>query len=154
MPHIPAAVSEFLSAKRIAVAGVSRSGRGVANAILRKLRTQGYDVIPVNPNADTVEGTACYHDLGSIPGDVDGVIIAAHPRAGVGLVRQAAARGIDRVWFHRSIGEGSVSDEAVAECKRFNLTTIVGGCPMMYCEPDIVHRCMRAVLAWRGKIPA
>jgi uncharacterized protein len=59
------------------------------------------------------------------------------------------------VWFHRSFGQGSVSDEAVAECERLGLTAIVGGCPLMYCEPiDFSHRCMRAILRWRGRVPA
>jgi hypothetical protein len=30
----------------------------------------------------------------------------------------------------------------------------VGGCPLMYCEPvDFGHRCMRAWLGWRGRLP-
>jgi uncharacterized protein len=72
----------------------------------------------------------------------------------IAVVRQAARCGVRAVWFHRSFGTGSVSDAAVAECKCLNVTAIVGGCPLMYCEPvDVVHRCMRAVLAWRGGLP-
>ncbi|HVL66816.1 MAG TPA: CoA-binding protein [Vicinamibacterales bacterium] len=153
MPPIPQEIAEFLACKRIAVAGVSRTGGSAGNGILRKLRAQGYDAIPVNPHAVQLGGTACYRDLASIPGDVDGVVIAVAPEAGAELVRAAAARGIRRVWLHRSIGQGSVSGDAVAECRRLDLTCIVGGCPLMYCEPvDIVHRCMRAVLAWRGRL--
>jgi len=30
----------------------------------------------------------------------------------------------------------------------------VGGCPLMYCEPvDFAHRCMCALLRWRGRVP-
>lgn len=46
----------FLAQKRIAVAGVSRSGAAAANAVYKKLRDSGYEVFPVNPNADKVEG--------------------------------------------------------------------------------------------------
>ncbi|HEX4912432.1 MAG TPA: CoA-binding protein, partial [Vicinamibacterales bacterium] len=84
----------------------------------------------------------------------DGVIVATHPRDASAIVRQAVARGVRRIWFHRSFGQGSVSDEAVAEAKQANLTTIVGGCPLMYLKPDVGHRCMRAVLAWRRRVPA
>jgi predicted CoA-binding protein len=154
MSNIPAPIAEFLAGKRIAVAGVSRTGASAGNAVFRKLRDCGYTAIPVNPRAATIENTPCYPDLGSIPGELDGVVVATHPRDAAAIVRQAAARGVRRIWFHRSFGQGSVSDDAVAEAKRANLTTIVGGCPLMYLKPDMGHRCMRAVLAWGRRVPA
>ena len=154
MPNVPAPVAEFLAGKRIAVAGVSRTGASAANAVFRKLRDSGYTAIPVNPRAATIENTPCYPNLAAIPGELDGVIVATHPRDASAIVRQAVARGVRRIWFHRSFGQGSVSDEAVAEAKQANLTTIVGGCPLMYLKPDVGHRCMRAVLAWRRRVPA
>jgi predicted CoA-binding protein len=46
------------------------------------------EVFAVNPNADEVEGDACYHDLESIPGGaggVDAVVIATRPKTpGIG----------------------------------------------------------------------
>ena len=154
MAHIPTSIAEFLRGKRIAVAGVSRGTGSAANAVFRKLRTCGYEAYAVNPNASEVEGTRCYPDLASIPGDLDGVIVATHPDVSVQVVRQAATRPGVRVWFHRSFGQGSVSPEAVQECARLSVPCIVGGCPVMYCEPvDIGHRCMRAWLGWRGQLP-
>ena len=155
MARTPETVAAFLSGKRIAVAGVSRTGHSAGNPVLRKLRTSGYDAIPVNPHAIEIDGAVCYPDLASIPGALDGVVIATHPTVSAEIVRQAAARGVGTVWFHRSFGQGSVSDEAVQECGRLGLTAVVGGCPLMYCEPvDLGHRCMRAVLRWRGRVPS
>jgi len=92
--------------------------------------------------------------VAAVPGDLDAVMIAAHPKVALDLVRQCAMRGVRHVWFHRSIGAGSVSDEAVAEARRYGLVTLVGGCPLMYCGPvDPFHRCMGAFLRWRGKAP-
>jgi uncharacterized protein len=155
MKRSPESVIAFLAGKRIAVAGVSRTGQSAGNPVLRKLRKSGYDAVPVNPNAAEIDGAPCFPDLASIPGALDGVVIATHPTVSAEIVRQAAARGVTTVWFHRSFGQGSVSDEAVAECERLGLTAIVGGCPLMYCEPiDFPHRCMRAILRWRGRVPA
>lgn len=154
MAQMPAVVSEFLAGKRIAVAGVSRRGESAGNAVFRKLRDNGYDAIPVNPHATELEGTRCYPDLQSIPGEIDGVVIATHPRTAIDIVRQAAARGTGRVWFHRSFGQGSVAEDAVHEARSLKLTTIVGGCPLMYLKPDVAHRCMRSILAWRDRVPA
>jgi predicted CoA-binding protein len=151
---LPASVARFLEAKRIAVAGVSRAGNLPANAIYRKLKGAGRDVVPVNPNATEVEGAPCFPDLAAIPGPVDGVVVATHPAVAADLVRQAAARGISRVWFHRSFGDGSVSRSALAACVAAGIEPVVGGCPLMFVEPDVPHRCMRWLLAWRHRVPA
>lgn len=155
MVRMPESVAEFLKGRRIAVAGVSRGGSSAANPVFRKLRASGYEVFAVNPKAAEVEGVRCYPDLASIPGDLDGVVVATHPDASAAVVKQAAERGVRRVWFHRSFGQGSVSSEAVQECARSGIACIVGGCPLMYCQPvDFGHRCMRAWLGWRGRLPA
>jgi predicted CoA-binding protein len=154
MTTVPEPVAEFLRAKRIAVAGVSRAAGQAANAVYRKLRDSGYQVFPVNPNASEVEGAKCYPDLASIPGVLDGVVVATHPDVSVDLIRQCGARGVTRVWFHRSFGPGSVSEAAIKECGARGIQCIVGGCPLMYCKPvDIGHRCMRWWLDRQGRVP-
>lgn len=154
MAKLPTPVAMFLAGKRFAVAGVSRASGQTANLIFRKLRDSGFDVVPVNPNATSLEGVPCYPDLASIPGGLDGVVVATHPAVAAGVVRQAAARGIRHVWFHRSIDQGSVSDEAVKACAEAGIQPVVGGCPLMYCEPvDGAHRCMRWLLGFTGRLP-
>jgi predicted CoA-binding protein len=154
MRPLPPNVAEFLAGKRFAVAGVSRSGNQPANAIFRKLRDSGFEVVPINPNATQLEGATCYPDLVSVPGDLDGLMAVTHPSVAAHLVRQAAARGIRQIWFHRSFGEGSVSDEALKACAELGIRPIVGGCPLMYCEPiDVAHRCFRWWLARGGRVP-
>jgi len=148
-------VDDFLAQKRIAVAGVSRTPGGeAANIVYRKLRDAGYQVYPVNPNADEVEGDRCYHSLKDIPEIADGVVIGARPEAAEQIVRDCAELDVSRVWMHRSFGQGSVSDAATKFCQENNITVIPGGCPMMFCEPvDFGHKCMRWVLGLTGKLP-
>ncbi len=155
MAGIPAAVADFLRGKRFAVAGVSRQSGQAANAVFRRLKQSGYEVFPVNPKAAEVEGVRCYPDLGSVPGPLDGVVIATAPGVSADIVRQCANRGVPRVWFHRSFGSGSVSEEGVRACGALGISAIVGGCPLMFCEPvDGGHRCMRWWLQWRGRVPS
>lgn len=150
----PPEVAAFLQGGRLAVAGVSRTGKAPANAIFRRLRETGHEVIALNPNATEVDGVRCYPDLTASPGPVDGVVIATHPDAAAGVVRQCAEHGVQRVWMHRSFGEGSVSEEALAECERRGIRAIAGGCPLMYCgSVDPFHRCMRWWLGRRGRLP-
>lgn len=154
MAKVPEAVEAFLEGRRFAVAGVSRDKGQAANAVFRKLRDAGFETFAVNPNASEVEGVRCYPDVGSLPEPVDGVVIATHPDVASEVVRQCAEHGVGRVWFHRSFGKGSVSEAAVRECEARGLRCIVGGCPLMYCEPiDFGHRCMRWWLARQGRVP-
>ncbi len=155
MTGVPATITEFLKGKRIAIAGVSRDPRSTANAIYRKFKASGYEVVPVNPKGGETEGVTCFTDLISVPGPIDGVFAATPPIAGVELVRQCAERGIPKIWFHRGFGQGSVSRDAVRECHARGITCIAGACPMMYLQPvDPFHRCLRWWQRVTHKLPA
>ena len=154
MSNMPKSVAAFLSGKRIAVAGVSRNPKQTGNAVFRKLRDAGFDVVPVNPKASEAEGVRCYPDLAAIEGPVHAVMAVTPPSAAMAIVRQCAGKGVKHVWFHRSFGEGSVSKEAVEAGKANGIEVIVGGCPLMYCEPvDSGHRCIRWLLRLTGRVP-
>jgi uncharacterized protein len=147
------AASQFLANKRIAVTGVSRTAKSHgANTVFNRLRERGYDVFAVNPNADHVEGTHSYHDLKSIPGSVDAVVIATAPYNAEGTMRECEELGIKQVWMHRSYGPGSVSDPAAAYGREHGITVIDGGCPLMF-DPaaDFGHKVMRVI--YRGHVP-
>lgn len=135
MSKLPKPVADFLSKKCIAVAGVFRNSQQPANAIYRKLRSVGYQVYAINPNATRVEGDPSYPDLHSVPESIEAVMIVTHPNQAVKVVRECAELGIHHVWLRRSCGQGSVSEEAARECERLKSNCLVGGCPMMYCEP-------------------
>src|SRR5215218_5785844 len=148
------AAAEFLDHRRIAVAGVSREGKLPANLIYRRLRENGYQVFAINPNAETVEGDPCYADVRSLPRAVDGVVVATTPEVAEQVVEECAAAGVDRVWLHRGLGPGSLSEDAVQYCHEHGVSVIPGGCPCMFGKTsDRGHRCMRAVLSATGKIP-
>jgi uncharacterized protein len=110
MPKIKEAAADFLGNRRIAVTGVSRNPKGHgSNIVYQRLRDRGYEVFAVNPNADEVEGDRCYHDLRSIPGGVEAVVIGTRPELAVDTMHECADLGIEHVWMHRSFGAGSVS---------------------------------------------
>jgi predicted CoA-binding protein len=147
------AASEFLANKRIAVTGVSRQARDHgANTVFRRLRDRGYEVFAVNPNADEVEGVHSYHDLRSIPGGVDAVVIATAPQRADSTMRECDELGIQQVWMHRSSGAGSVSESAAAYGREHGITVIDGGCPLMFGPTaDFGHKVMRVV--YRSHVP-
>ena len=70
----------FLDKKNvIAIVGASDNRDKYGNIIFRDLRDAGYKVIPVNPNADIVEGEKCYHSLSEIPIKIDVVDTVVPP---------------------------------------------------------------------------
>jgi predicted CoA-binding protein len=155
MPTIKEAAAEFLANKRVAVTGVSRQPKGHgSNIVYQRLRERGYEVFAVNPNADEVEGDPCYHDLRSIPGGVEAVVIATRPETAEETIRECADLGIKHVWMHRAFGKGSVSDSATEYGRKHGIAVIDGGCPLMF-DPtaDGAHKVMRFVFTMTGKVP-
>jgi predicted CoA-binding protein len=155
MPTLKVAAEEFLTHKRIAVTGVSRNPKGHgSNIVYQRLRDRGYEVFAVNPNADTVEGDPCYHDLKSIPGGVDAVVIGTAADKAEATARECAELGIKKVWMHRSFGPGSVDDKAAEYCKTEGIECIAGGCPLMFGPTsDFGHKMMKGMMRLTGKLP-
>jgi uncharacterized protein len=118
------------------------------------LRERGYDVFAVNPNAETVEGDRAYHDLGSIPGGVDAVVIATRPEVADETMRECVELGIRHVWMHRGPGLGSFSATAAEYGRAHGITVIDGGCPCMFGPTaDLGHKVMRPVFTLTGNVP-
>jgi predicted CoA-binding protein len=156
MQTLKSAAAEFLSHRRVAVTGVSRtpSSHG-SNVVYQRLKERGYDVYAVNPNAEDIEGDRCYPDLHAIPGGVEWVVIGTRPDRALATVEECADLGITEVWMHRSFGGGSVSDDATRYGREHGMTVIDGGCPLMF-EPtaDPGHKLIKWVCRANGHAPA
>jgi len=152
---IKAAASEFLTHKRVAVTGVSREPKTHgANVVYQRLRDRGYEVFPVNPNAEEVEGERAYAHLAAIPGGVEAVVIATSPAHAEETMHECAGLGIRHVWLHRGPGGGSVSPEAARYGREHGIDVIDGGCPCMFGPTaDPGHKVMRGVLKLTGNVP-
>lgn len=156
MQKVRDAASEFLAHKRVAVTGVSREGQGHgSNVVYKRLRDRGYHVFAVNPNADEAEGDKCYHDLKSIPGGVDWVVLGTRPETTEASVAECEQLGITRVWLHQPpFGPGSASKAAAEYGRKHGMTVIDGGCPCMF-DPtaDPGHKVLRVMGSLTGKVP-
>jgi predicted CoA-binding protein len=153
MQTIDEAASAFLTNKRVAVTGVSRTPKTHgSNNVYKRFRERGYEVFAVNPNANEVEGDRSYPDLKSIPGGVEAVVIGTRPERAEETMRECAELGIKHVWMHRGPGAGSVSEAATEYGRQQGITVIDGGCPCMFGPTaDFGHRLMRIVYA--SKVP-
>ncbi len=154
MRALKEAAQDFLKLRTIAVAGVSRNGNAVGNLIYKKLKEAGYEVFALNPNINEIQGDPCYPDVTAVPSKIEGMLIATHPEQSKQIVMDCIAQGVEYIWFHQSIDNGSFSKEASDYALEHGLNVITGGCPMMFCHPvDFGHKCMRWIFSVTGKIP-
>ncbi len=132
-----AAIDEFMSQKTLAVAGVSRDSRKFGNAAYKELRTKGFRVLAINPNAKTIEGDPCYPSLKALPEKVGGLVLCTQPAISEQLVREAAEAGICWVWLQQR----SESRAAIQFCQEHGINVISGECILMY-QPNtmFVHK--------------
>jgi predicted CoA-binding protein len=123
-----AIVEDFVAQKTLAIVGVSRGGQKFGNAAYRELKTKGYKLYPIHPEAKTLEGDPAYKDFASLPEKVGGVVVVVQPAQAETVVRQAAEAGIKRVWMQ----QGSESEAAIQFCKENGIAEVHGECIMMY----------------------
>jgi predicted CoA-binding protein len=141
------AITEFLAQRRIAVVGVSRN-RGFGNAVFKKLAECGYETVPINANADTVEGARCFRSLAKLPAPVDAVVTVVPPSQTPGLVEECAVLGIRHIWMQ----QGSESKEAIEKAAALGLNAVHHACLLMYADPRGIHRLHRWVHDRFGRV--
>jgi len=125
-------IDAFLKGHRIALAGLSANPADFSRAVDKELVAHGYEVIPVHPGVAEIGGRTAYARVSEIPGGVDGVLVMTPPSAVHALVKDCVAAGKPRMWLHRGIGQGSVSEEAVDSARAAGIDVVVGECPLMF----------------------
>ena len=125
------AVQEFVQGKRIAVVGVSRSGKKFGNSVYTELKQRGYQVSIVHPDAQEINGERCYPNLAALSGNVDGVVISVAPKQASQALRDAVAAGIKSIW----LAQGAESPEVLALARELGVNPITGKCILMYAQP-------------------
>lgn len=149
------AIDSFLAQKRIAIVGVSRGEKDFSRGLLREMRMRGYDTVPVNPNAEEIEGLKCFRSVREIAPPVDGVLVLLPETEVETVVEECAVAGISRVWLH-GVGMGTEPSESVkALCEEKGIALIPGQCPYMFLTDTAwIHRLHGRILKWFGKYPA
>jgi predicted CoA-binding protein len=123
-------VQDFLAQKTIAVVGVSRSGEKYGNQAYRRLKSLGYRVYPIHPNAEQLEGDQAYPSLTALPEKPGGVLIVVPPAQTESVVQDVAKAGIRRVWMQ----PGAESPTAIRFCKENNIAVVHSTCILTLSE--------------------
>lgn len=120
-------VKDFLSQKRFAVVGSFRNKEKFAYKILIELAGKGYEVFPVNPGMQEVEGKTCYKTIGDIPHSIDVVSLITPPVVSEKIVKECLQKGIKRVWCQ----PGAESQTVIKFCQDNNISAIHGVCVLL-----------------------
>jgi len=143
-------VDDFLAQRTLAVVGVSRDPKAFANGAYKELKAKGYRLLPVNPHMETFGGEPCYPSLKALPESPGGALILVAPAQAEGVVQDAAAAGIERVWMQ----QGAESEAAIKFCQANGISEVHGECILMH-APNTAsfHKMHRWVWGVLGKLP-
>ncbi len=121
-------IKAFLDKHNVfAVVGASRDPQKYGHRVYKDLKSAGYRVYPVNPNAREVLGDKCYPSLEELPEKPDVVVTVVPPAVTEQIVKTCKELGIGRIWMQ----PGSESEEAIKFCKENRLEVIYNACVMV-----------------------
>ena len=107
----------------IAVLGASRDRAKYGNKCVRAYVAEGWEVFPVNPGADEVEGLTAYPAIEAVPGELQRISVYLPPRISDRALPEIADKGAWEVWFN----PGSADAEVLAKAREYGLK-VVDGC--------------------------
>ena len=143
-------IQQFLEPKKFAVAGVSRNEKKTGGAFFKELREKGFEIVPINPNADEIQGVKCYRSVLDLPDDVKHLHVLTKKTETNTVVKDAIKKGIKMIW----IQQGSHTPEAVEAVEKAGIPLIYRKCVMMFAEPvNSVHKFHRAIVKFFGGYP-
>lgn len=121
--------------RTIAVVGASSNPARASNHVAAYMKAQGYRVIPVNPNEQTVIGERAYPSLTVVPGSIDLVDIFRKSEEVLPVVQEAVVCGAKAVWMQ----EGVVNDAAAQLAREAGLAVVMDRCWLK--EHAVRQRC-------------
>jgi len=142
-------IDEFLQPKKFAFIGLSRDPKKFSRNVFKELLAKGYDIYPVNPNMDDVEGIKCYNDVSGLPESVRYGLFMTPKANTAGAVENAIHHGFTHFWLQ----QGAETKEAVEIAKQNGVKLVYGACIMMHANPDGVHKFHRFLSKLFGAFP-
>jgi predicted CoA-binding protein len=108
------------SMKTIAIIGASNDRSKFGNKAVRAFAQQGYEVYPVNPKENEIEGLKAYASIRDVPVRPGMVSVYLAPAVLLKVLPDIAEKGCDELWLN----PGTESDEVLAEAEHLGLRVI------------------------------
>ena len=119
------AIAELLKrTKTIAVVGLSNSPLRPSHGVSAYMQTQGYRIIPVNPNIHSALGERAYASLADVPEKIDLVNVFRRPEYVDEIVDQAIQLKIPAIWMQ----EGVINQRAAEIARQAGIFVVMDEC--------------------------
>ncbi len=116
----------MLKKKTWAVIGASHHKNNFGYKIYKTLKKFGYDVYPVNPGCQTIDGDKVYPKIGDLPIVPECVDMVVKPEIGIRLLDSINKAGILHVWFQ----PGTIDESITKKTEELEIEAVREGCVM------------------------
>ena len=118
-------ITELLKkARTIAVVGLSPSPMRPSYGVAAYMQSQGYRIIPVNPQINGALGEKAYASLRDVPDNIDIVDIFRRPEFIPAIVEEAIALKVPAIWMQ----EGVIHQEAAEKARQAGIFVVMDHC--------------------------
>ncbi len=117
-------IRNFLSLKKVAVIGISRSESKAAHFVPKYLSENGFDIIPVNPNSNEILSKKCYKEITEVEGEIDIVDVFRPSEDVLSFVRDAIKKNPKVIWLQ----EGIHNEEAENLAREHGIDIVFNRC--------------------------
>ena len=110
--------------RRVAVIGLSSNPDRASYGVAEALQSEGFDIVPVNPNEDKVLGESAFPDLRHVTGMVDVVDVFRASEHVPQIVDACIERGVRTLWLQ----EGVIHHEAAQKAVDAGIEVVMDRC--------------------------
>jgi predicted CoA-binding protein len=118
-------IYELLSrARTIAVVGLSDSPLRPSHGVAAYMQSQGYSIVPVNPQITEALGEKSYASLLDVPGKIDLVDVFRRPEYVDEIVEQAIQLKIPAIWLQEDV----INERAAEKARKAGMFVVMDRC--------------------------
>jgi predicted CoA-binding protein len=101
-----------MSKPTVAIIGASSNREKFGNKAVRAFLQQGFEVFPVHPTEQTIEGLKVFRSVLDIPCPLDKVSLYVPPAVGMKLVAEIAQKGCKELWLNPGADSSDLYEKA------------------------------------------
>ena len=122
--HSDAEIKNFLTLKKVAVIGMSRTESKAAHFVPKYLSENGFDIIPINPNSNEILNRKCYKEITEVDGEIDIVDVFRPSEDVLAFVKEAIKKNPKVIWLQ----EGIHNEEAENLAREHGIDVVFNRC--------------------------
>ncbi|ABR30621.1 CoA-binding protein [Thermosipho melanesiensis] len=113
--------------KRIALVGATTNKEKYGYIILKDLTGKGFDVIPITPKYEEIEGIKTVKSVGELDKNIDLIVFVVPPKVGLSVTKEAIENGFRTLWYQ----PGAYSSEIDTFLKEKRIDAVHDKCIMV-----------------------